>query len=68
MFFILIKEAEKMFAKLSKGGAVMNRGANKLVKMSNDIAIGYRPVSVSGPPTIDIKIPGQNTVKLKYLE
>ena len=63
------KEAEKMFAKLSKGGTVMkDHGVHKLVKMPDSTVLGYRTVSTSGPPTIDVHLPKHNIIKLKYLE
>jgi RHS repeat-associated protein len=63
------REAEQMFAKLSKGGTIMkDNGAHKLVKMPDGNFVGYRPVSTSGPPTVDVHFIGKRKMELKYLE
>ena len=58
-----------MFVRLSKGGTVIkDQAMHKLVKMPDGNFVGYRPISTSGPPTVDIRFTGRNVIKLKYLE
>jgi len=63
-------EAMYVFKKLIKDGTpIPIKDSINIYKLPNDIYITYRPKSVSGPPTIDIKLPGlKNNIKLKFLE
>jgi hypothetical protein len=60
--------AEALFERLSDGGMDVtplgHRG--KLVQIPGGGHIGYRPTSRSGPPTIDVNIPGIAIRKLKF--
>ena len=46
---------------------LVDRYPGRQVKLSEGIRIGYRPESISGPPTVDTFL-GEVYVKLKYLE
>jgi hypothetical protein len=62
-------EAEKWFARLTKGGVDVSPSDHpgQMFRMPDGGYIGYRPTSTSGPPTIDVNIPGVNITKLKFL-
>ncbi len=38
-----------------------------MVVLKNGTRIGFRTTSRSGPPTINIQIPGQQAIKIKFL-
>ncbi|NHA16184.1 RHS repeat-associated core domain-containing protein [Thioalkalivibrio sp. XN279] len=62
--------AEKLFGKLSKGGVDVTPAGHpgKLVRRPDGGFVGYRGVSKSGPPTIDVNIPGIDVRKIKFPE
>ena len=64
--------AEDLFQQLTKGGADVTPPDYKgtSYSMGDGSRIGYRPVSESGEPTIDINIPSIGNIlkKLKFLE
>jgi len=59
-------EAEVLFSRLSKGGIDRTPPDHpgRLVQMPDGGMVGYRPRSRSGPPTIDINMPGISIRKL----
>jgi hypothetical protein len=63
-------EARKVFQKLTKEGKIVySETSITICKLPDDIYITYRPLSTSGPPTIDIKIKGiKDNIKLKFLD
>lgn len=60
--------AEKLFGKLSKGGVDVTPAGHpgKLVRLPDGGTVGFRGVSKSGPPTIDVNIPGVSVEKIKF--
>ncbi|NGX36289.1 MAG: hypothetical protein K1000chlam1_01130 [Candidatus Anoxychlamydiales bacterium] len=62
--------AAEVFTELTKKGKIIHKEREKIIsQLSDEIYITYRPLSTSGPPTIDIKLPEmENTIKLKFLE
>ena len=63
-------QAEKLFQQLSAGGRVVTRPGHPrtLVELPGGGFVGYRPVSASGPPTIDVNIPGfADITKIKFV-
>jgi RHS repeat-associated protein len=65
-----VQAAESMLQKLTDGGTLLNKPnyPGQLYSLSDGGYIGYRPISTSGPPTIDINVPGlDNITKLKFL-
>lgn len=64
------KAALELFGRLAKGGERVRdtRYPGVMVRMADDAFIGYRPVSRSGPATIDVNIPGVAIDKIKFLE
>ena len=63
-------DAAQVFTELTKKGKIIHKDSEKIIsQLSDEIYITYRPLSTSGPPTIDIKLPEmQNIIKLKFLE
>jgi len=62
-------EARALFQQLSRGGKVVE-GTNfpgQLVRLRGGGQIGFRPVSTSGPPTIDVTIKGLGVREIKFL-
>jgi len=61
--------AEDMFDKLAEGGKDVTPAGHpgKLVQLPDGSYVGLRPDSKSGPPTVDVKIPGVEIQKLKFL-
>jgi hypothetical protein len=54
---------------LSKAGEV-NKGANypgTLVRLQGGGSVGFRPVSTSGPPTIDVTVRGLGIREIKFI-
>ena len=66
------KEAQQMFNTLTKGGKVLPKSTypGKMAELPGGGRIGYRPVSKSGPPTIDVHdVPGlPNKMEIKFKE
>ncbi len=64
------KEASQIFNKLTKNGEIYFKDTEKIIyKFSDNTYVTYRPISKSGPPTIDIKMDGlEKNIKLKFLE
>ena len=64
------EEARELFDRLTKdkGGQDItpDEHVGQVVRLPNGSIIGLRPVSKSGPPTIDIKIPGLGIRELKF--
>ncbi len=62
-------EGKQVFNKLTKNGKILdNNYPGKMYVLSDGTTIGFCPKSASGPPTIDIKIQGEKTIKIKLLE
>jgi len=61
--------AEGMFGKLTEGGKDVTPADHpgKLVRLPDGSYIGLRPQSQSGPPTVDVKVPGVGIKKVKFL-
>ena len=61
-------EAEKFYLRLARGGKAIEapRYAGKMVEVARGVRVGYRPSSVSGPPTVDLFI-GDAYVKFKFI-
>jgi hypothetical protein len=62
-------EAEKLFQELARGGTDVTPPGHvgRLVKLpDNGGYIGYRPFSRSGPPTIDVNVPGSPIREIKF--
>lgn len=62
--------ARELFDQLTKGGGGMDitppGHAGKIIETPDGSVIGYRPDSKSGPPTIDVNVPGLKIRKLKF--
>lgn len=65
------QDAEALFSKLAQGTRIVphpGRGVlGKLAQLPNGDFIGLRYVSKSGPPTIDVNIPGIAIKEIKFL-
>lgn len=63
-------DAEALFSRLSRGGVECTPLGypGRLLEMPDGGMVGYRPRSRSGPPTIDINLPGISIRKLKFTE
>lgn len=62
--------AQRLFQQLSLGGSDNTPATypGKGVDLSGGIGwVGLRPISKSGPPTIDVKIPGIPIGKIKFV-
>lgn len=69
-------EARDLFDRLTKGGTDITRPGHigKVIRLPDGSVISYRPKSKtgarpeaeSGPPTIDVNVPGLNIRKLKF--
>ena len=61
-------ESRELFDRLTKGGTDITRPGHigKVIRMPDGSVISYRPRSRSGPPTIDVNVPGLNIRKLKF--
>ena len=60
--------ARKLFEQLSTGGDVVRSApGHTLVQLGDDAYVGFRTTSKSGPPTIDVNIPGVEIEKIKFL-
>jgi len=64
-----VQEAEDTFLRLAEGGVDITPPGHPglLVALPGGGVIGYRPTSISGPPTIDINIPGYILDKIKFV-
>jgi RHS repeat-associated protein len=65
------KDAENVFKQLSQSGKPVQKPdyPGNMVELPDGTLVGFRPASKSGPPTIDINIPGQNgNVKIKFVD
>lgn len=60
--------AEELFKRLSEHGTDITPPGHtgQLVQLLGGGYVGYRPRTRSGPPTIDVNIPGLRTRKLKF--
>jgi hypothetical protein len=65
------QDAEVLFSKLTQGAKVSahpgNSALGKLAYLPNGDYVGLRYISKSGPPTIDINIPGIGINEIKFL-
>ena len=63
-----LEDAKDLFTRLSEGGTVIRSGTypGTLMRLSTG-TIGLRPVSGSGPPTIDINIAGIGITEIKFV-
>lgn len=64
------KEARKLFDRLTKGGTDITPSGHpgKVIRMSDGSVVSHRPTSKSGPPTIDVNVPGLKIRRLKFPE
>ncbi|MFB1484325.1 RHS repeat-associated core domain-containing protein [Corallococcus sp. RDP092CA] len=62
-------EAEALFGQLSKGGEVVagSKYPGTLVRLPDGGTVGFRPVSTSGPPTIDVTVKGLGIREIKFI-
>ncbi|HEX4142880.1 MAG TPA: hypothetical protein VHY91_04960 [Pirellulales bacterium] len=58
-----------MFNDLTKGGTLVARPTHpgQLFRLPGGGMVGMRPISKSGPPTIDVNIPGIPIRKIKFI-
>ncbi|HEX8701727.1 MAG TPA: hypothetical protein VF815_23060 [Myxococcaceae bacterium] len=63
-----LNEAQKLFEQLSAGGTPIQATTypGTLVRLPTGGTVGLRPVSTSGPPTIDVRIPGIGIREIKF--
>lgn len=61
-------EARELFDRLTKGGTDITPPGHPgtVIRMPDGSVISHRPTSKSGPPTIDVNVPGLNIRKLKF--
>ena len=65
------KEGMVVFKKFSKNGKLIKKNTypGEMFTLSDGTLIGYRSVSTSGPPTIDIKLSNsKDYIKLKFID
>jgi hypothetical protein len=62
-------EARDLFDELTGGGTVVTQPGypGVLKTLPGGGTVGFRPASRSGPPTIDVNIPGLDIDKLKFI-
>jgi hypothetical protein len=62
-------EAQALFTELSAGGRAVKtaRYPGTLVELEGGGRIGLRLASKSGPPTIDVRIPGVSIREIKFI-
>jgi hypothetical protein len=62
-------QAEAIFGQLSRGGEVIKGTSypGTLVRLAEGGTVGLRPVSTSGPPTIDVALKGLGIREIKFL-
>ncbi len=69
----LIKATKSLFDKLTDGMKIEPHPRSEAAAAGGrraklgDVTISYRSDSHSGPPTIDVKVPGQNPFKVKFI-
>jgi len=63
-----LDDAQGLFGRLSQGGKVVDNPSypGTLVQLPRG-TVGIRPISGSGPPTIDVNIPGIGIKEIKFL-
>jgi hypothetical protein len=63
-----VTAATDLFNELTQGGRDITPSGHpgKLVELPTGGIVGYRPMSKSGPPTIDVNIPGIPIRKIKF--
>jgi hypothetical protein len=63
-----LSEAQKLFDQLSAGGTPIQGTTypGTLVRLPAGGTVGLRPVSTSGPPTIDVRVPGVGIREIKF--
>lgn len=66
-----LEDTNKLFERLTQGlkiGPHPNPkiGTSGRQATNGEVTIGLRPVSQSGPPTIDISMPGRNPIEVKF--
>lgn len=63
------QEAEELFDELTAGGADVTPSnyPGKLMALPGGGHVGLRPASKSGPPTIDVNVPGIPIRKVKFV-
>ena len=61
-------EARELFGRLTKGGTNVIRSGHigKVIRLPDGRAISHRLRSKSGPPTIDVNVPGLRVRRLKF--
>jgi hypothetical protein len=64
-----LSEARRLFDQLSAGGTALTETTypGTLVRLPTGGTVGLRPVSTSGPPTIDVRIPGIGIREIKFV-
>jgi hypothetical protein len=64
-----VSEAQALFDQLSAGGTVITETTypGTLVRLQGGGTVGLRPVSTSGPPTIDVRVPGVGIREIKFV-
>ncbi|MBS0208237.1 MAG: hypothetical protein JSS27_04710 [Planctomycetes bacterium] len=63
-----LREAQNFFDELKKGGSPkLGTTHPNAFDLSGGGAVGFRPASKSGPPTIDVNIPGIPIRKIKFV-
>ncbi|WNG34029.1 hypothetical protein F0U61_10555 [Archangium violaceum] len=64
-----LSEARGLFDRLSVAGTVITETTypGTLVRIPGGGTIGLRPVSTSGPPTIDVRVPGIGIREIKFV-
>ncbi|MDC0711101.1 hypothetical protein POL68_21710 [Stigmatella sp. ncwal1] len=62
-------EAQDFFSRLSARGTLMQGTTypGTLMRLHTGGTVGLRPVSTSGPPTIDVRIPGIGIREIKFI-
>jgi hypothetical protein len=64
-----VEEAQVLFGRLTHGGEAV-RGTTypgTLVRLGDGGTIGFRPISTSGPPTIDVSVKGLGIREIKFI-
>jgi tetratricopeptide (TPR) repeat protein len=63
-------EARQVFNLITQQGTIVYSDSKRIVsQITNDFYVTYRPLSTTGPPTIDVNLPGrERNIKLKFLE
>ncbi|NGX63247.1 MAG: hypothetical protein KR126chlam6_00655 [Candidatus Anoxychlamydiales bacterium] len=64
------KEGIQIFKELTKDGKIIYKDSEKIIsQLSDEIYITYRPISKSGPPTINIRLSNKTKpIKIKFIE